>query len=51
MTIIEIQEILRDKVRETAGGVFNIDLETVASEIQPKTELGDMAFQIAFELA
>jgi arginyl-tRNA synthetase len=50
MTIIEIQEILREKVRETASSVFNIDLETVASEIPPKTELGDMAFPIAFEL-
>jgi arginyl-tRNA synthetase len=51
MTIIEIQDILRGRVRETAAGVFNVDLDAVASEVPPKTELGDMAFPIAFELA
>jgi arginyl-tRNA synthetase len=51
MTIIEIQDIVRAKVRETAQRAFNVELETVASEIPPKTELGDMAFPVAFELA
>ena len=51
MTIIEIQDILRGRVRETAAGVFNVELDAVASEVPPKTELGDMAFPIAFELA
>ena len=51
MTIIEIQDILRERVRETASSVFNVELETVSSEIPPKTELGDLAFPIAFELA
>jgi arginyl-tRNA synthetase len=51
MTIIEIQDIVRAKVRETALRAFNVELETVASEIPPKTELGDMAFPVAFELA
>jgi arginyl-tRNA synthetase len=30
---------------------FNIDLDDVVSEIPPKTELGDLAFPIAFDLA
>jgi len=51
MTIIEIQDILRGRVCETAAGVFNVELDAVASEVPPKTELGDMAFPIAFELA
>ena len=51
MTIIEIQDILRERVRSTASSLFDVELETVASEIPPKTELGDLAFPVAFELA
>ncbi len=51
MTLSELQHILRDKVRETARSDFNIDLDQIVSEIPPKTELGDLAFPVAFELA
>lgn len=51
MTLIELQNILREKVRESAAANFQIDLEQVAAEVPPKTELGDMAFPVAFELA
>ena len=51
MTIFELQEILRQKVRETSQTAFGIDLSQVVSEVPPKIELGDAAFPAAFELA
>ncbi len=51
MTLTELHEILRERIRSTARGAFEIDLDYVASETPPKTELGDVAFPVAFELA
>jgi arginyl-tRNA synthetase len=51
MSILELQETLRAKVAATALEKFNIELEQIAAEVPPKTELGDLAFPIAFELA
>ena len=51
MTITEIQQSLRDAVIAAARSRFGVELELVAAEIPPKTELGDIAFPIAFELA
>lgn len=51
MNLLQLQSSLREKVIETAETAFNIQLEQVAAEVPPKTELGDLAFPIAFELA
>jgi arginyl-tRNA synthetase len=51
MTITELQQQLREKVRSAASEKFGIALDQIASEIPPKTELGDLAFPVAFELA
>src|SRR3954469_7636454 len=51
MTILEIQEVVLDKVRSAAKEKFAVDLDQIVAEIPPKTELGDLAFPIAFELA
>lgn len=51
MTLTELHEVLRERIRATARAAFDIDLDNVTSEIPPKTELGDVAFPIAFELA
>lgn len=51
MSILELQEILRAEVKKTALEKFDIELEQVGTEVPPKTELGDLAFPIAFELA
>jgi arginyl-tRNA synthetase len=51
MNILELQTELREKVIETAKSVFNATLEKPAAEVPPKTELGDLAFPVAFELA
>ena len=51
MTITQIQQILREAVIAAARSRFGVELEQVAAEIPPKTELGDLAFPVAFELA
>ena len=51
MNLLDLQKVLRDQVIVTANKEFNIELESVASEVPPKTELGDVAFPVAFELA
>ncbi|MEQ1763761.1 MAG: arginine--tRNA ligase [Pyrinomonadaceae bacterium] len=51
MTLTELQSMLREKVREAAKDKFQIDLDQIVAEVPPKTELGDLAFPIAFELA
>jgi arginyl-tRNA synthetase len=51
MTITQLQEILRDTVKKTARDSYGVELAQMPSEIPPKTELGDLAFPVAFELA
>ncbi len=51
MTLSEINEVLRERIRATARTAFDVELDQVASETPPKTELGDFAFPVAFELA
>jgi arginyl-tRNA synthetase len=51
VNLSELQETLRGKVIKTAKAEFNVELEQVAGEVPPKTELGDLAFPVAFELA
>lgn len=51
MTLLEIQIELREKIKTAAKELFSIELEQIVSEIPPKTELGDLAFPISFELA
>ena len=50
MTITEIQKTLRDAVKTTSFAEFGVELDTVVAETPPKTELGDVAFPVAFEL-
>lgn len=51
MNLLNLQKGLRQTVIETAKKEFNVELETVASEVPPKIEFGDLAFPVAFELA
>lgn len=51
MNIVKLQTALRETVKQTASEIFGVNLEQIASEIPPKTELGDLAFPVAFELA
>jgi arginyl-tRNA synthetase len=51
LKLIELQEELRERVRAAAVKRFGVELENVAAEVPPRTELGDLAFPAAFELA
>ncbi|HEX7313746.1 MAG TPA: arginine--tRNA ligase [Pyrinomonadaceae bacterium] len=51
MNLIELQQSLRERVRAAAAEKFGVELEQVPSEVPPRTELGDLAFPVAFELA
>lgn len=51
MTLLEVQEILRNTIRATAKSHFSVDLDLIVSETPPKSELGDVAFPVAFDLA
>lgn len=51
LNLTDLPEALRERVRATAQERFGVALEHVASEIPPRTELGDLAFPVAFELA
>lgn len=51
MNIVQLQNALRETVKQTATEVFGVNLESIVTEIPPKTELGDLAFPVAFELA
>ena len=51
MNLLDLQTTLRDSVKSAAQDLFNVELEQVAAEVPPRTELGDLAFPVAFELA
>jgi arginyl-tRNA synthetase len=51
LSLLKLQETLRERVRALAPELFGVTLEQVSSEVPPRTELGDMAFPVAFELA
>ncbi len=51
MTLIEIQDRLKQQVCGAALELFGIELEQVSAETPPRPELGDVAFPVAFELA
>ncbi len=51
MTITEIQEALREQIVAASQKHFNITPESIAIEVPPKPELGDLAFPVSFELA
>ena len=51
MNLIELQQRLRERVRAAAASKFGVKLYQVPAEVPPRTELGDFAFPVAFELA
>jgi arginyl-tRNA synthetase len=51
LSLIELQQSMRERVRAAASEKFGVELEQVPSEVPPRTDLGDLAFPVAFELA
>src|SRR5438045_4461829 len=51
VNLIDLQSQLKKRLRDTARELFDVELNQIAAEVPPRTELGDIAFPIAFELA
>jgi arginyl-tRNA synthetase len=51
VTLIEIQDRLKQEVRKAALELFGVELEQLNAEAPPRAELGDLAFPVSFELA
>ncbi len=51
MNLIELQTKLKAAIRAAAAELFEVELEQLVNEVPPRTELGDLAFPIAFEIA
>ena len=51
MTLIEIQDRLKQQVRAAALELFGVELDQLTAETPPRPELGDLAFPVSFELA
>ena len=51
MNLLDLQTTLREAVKRAARELFGVELEQIAAEVPPRTELGDLAFPVAFELA
>lgn len=51
MSLIELQQKLRDRIRTAARELFGVELQQFAAEVPPRADLGDLAFPVSFELA
>jgi len=51
MTLIELQQKLKDRIRTAARETFGVEVQQLAAEVPPRPELGDLAFPVSFELA
>ncbi len=51
MTLAELQQKLKDRIRGAARELFGVELQQFAAEAPPRPELGDLAFPVSFELA
>ena len=51
MTLNELQQTLRERIRSAAKEIFGVEVQQLAAEVPPRPELGDLAFPVSFELA
>ena len=51
MTLIDLQQKLKDRIRSAARELFSVELQQINAETPPRPDLGDVAFPISFELA
>jgi arginyl-tRNA synthetase len=51
VSLIELQNRLKDRIRAAALDRYGVELQEVSAETPPRAELGDLAFPVAFELA
>lgn len=51
MGLSDLQDRLKKRLAARACELFDVELASIPAEVPPKTELGDLAFPVAFELA
>jgi len=51
MTLSDLQQKLKDRIRSAASEVFGVEIDQLNADTPPKPELGDLAFPVSFELA
>ena len=51
MTLTQLQQKLRERIRSAAKEIFGVEVQQLATEVPPRPELGDLAFPVSFELA
>jgi arginyl-tRNA synthetase len=51
VTLLELQNRLKQQLRDTALTRWGVELESINAETPPRPDLGDIAFPVAFELA
>ena len=51
MSLLQVQNDLKQHVRQAALELFGVELPQLNAEIPPRPELGDLAFPVSFELA
>jgi len=51
VTLIELQNLLKQQLREIALARWGVELDSINAETPPRPDLGDLAFPVAFELA
>jgi arginyl-tRNA synthetase len=51
MTLTDLQQKLRERIRSAARETFGVEVQQLNAEAPPRPELGDLAFPVSFELA
>src|SRR5678810_564517 len=51
MTLNQLQQRLKERIRSAARELFGVELQQLAAEVPPRPDLGDLAFPVSFELA
>src|SRR5687767_4657838 len=51
MTLADLQQKLRDRIRSAARETFGVEVKQLNAEAPPRPDLGDLAFPVSFELA
>src|SRR5438045_1334024 len=51
MTLLNLQQQLKERIRRAARETFGVEVQQVTADMPPRPELGDLAFPVCFELA
>ncbi|MER3429440.1 MAG: arginine--tRNA ligase [Blastocatellia bacterium] len=51
MLLSEIRRQIQESIRQTAEAKFGIEISSIAAEVPPKPNFGDLAFPVAFDVA